>query len=111
MGGRVWRFGGQVGCTPRTVRHVRPSLPVSNLSASHPEGLKHDSCKSGRTYAGSMQKTGNSRPQLSTSGNFSLLPEAPIFVLLPKFEYWWSEDLKSECLSQELLLPAAACSD
>eukprot|EP00983_Pelagomonas_calceolata_P117249 1160396-Pelagomonas_calceolata.AAC.1 len=59
-----------VGFTPQLIWHVCPNWQFTNPSARKPkpEELKLNNCQLGHTYAGSMKKTGNFRPQLTPSG-------------------------------------------
>eukprot|EP00983_Pelagomonas_calceolata_P052409 1142841-Pelagomonas_calceolata.AAC.13 len=59
-----------IGFTPRLIRHVKPNWQSTNPSAI-PEKPKLDNCQMGHTYAGSMQKTGNFRPQLTPSSRIA----------------------------------------
>eukprot|EP00983_Pelagomonas_calceolata_P119588 1160622-Pelagomonas_calceolata.AAC.10 len=61
VGGPEWRLGGQkVGFTPWLIRRVCPT-GTSTLLPKEPQLEK---CQLRHTYGGSMQKTGNVRPQL-----------------------------------------------
>eukprot|EP00983_Pelagomonas_calceolata_P001280 43618-Pelagomonas_calceolata.AAC.1 len=70
VGGQEWRLSGQkAGFTPRLIRHVCPQL--SPPAPYCYRNQRNSSLKSAsRDTHSREQKTGNLRPQLSSSGRF-----------------------------------------